>query len=198
MSDNLPDSTYTVGQSDSSAVAMETRNVLNNGGDTIGQLSLPVNTSEAIWTAKLAQYASIISLTSATDNINTSVLTSSAPVTTSSASPTLVSGMTTKPSAGNYLVFFNGSASTNGANAAGSFGLYLNSVLIPETKRDISCNLQLLGGLVSISLNTIAVGTYSGGKVTMDGNSTLELKYYSSNGGTIGFSDRTMMLVKVG
>lgn len=196
--DNLPNSVYELGQPDPSHNQMETRTVLNNSGQTIGQLSLPVGTSEQIWALKIAQYAALVGPYSPSDSINSLVLTGSTPVTTSSATPSLVSGMTIKPAPGSYLVFFNGSASTNGANASGSFGLYLNGILISETKRDISCQLQLLGGLVSISLNTIAVGTYSGGKVTMDGTNTLELRYFSANGGTIGFSDRTMMLIKVG
>lgn len=195
--DSLPNSVYTAALPDPSSLAMETRNVLNNGGQTIGQLSLPVGTAESIWAAKISQYALIVGPYVPADSINSLVLTGSGAVTTSSGTPSLVPGMTTKPAPGAYLVFFNGSASTNGANASGSFGLYKDGVLLTETKRDISCQLQLLGGLVSISLNTIAVGTYSGGKITVDGTNTIELKYLSANGGTIGFSDRTMMLIRV-
>lgn len=175
----------------------ETRNIVNGSAQIIGTLKLPAGTAEAIWTVLLAFHGGLISSIPASDDIDTLVLTGSGSVTTSSGQPSLVPGMTAKPTAGSWLIFFNGSASTNGANAAGSFGLYKDGVLITETKRDISCQLQLLGGLVSISLNTIAVGTYSGGKVIVDGTNTIELKYLSSNSGTIGFSDRTMMLIKV-
>jgi len=36
---------------------MATRNILNYLGDIVGQLELPDNTSEGVWTAKLAMFA---------------------------------------------------------------------------------------------------------------------------------------------
>lgn len=197
MSDNLPDSNNPPATIDPTTVSFDTKNVLDHHGSIIGTLSLPSTTSEQYWSLILTYYAAVAAGSTTPDSLNTTFLSATGSVTTSSASAVTVSGMTVKPSSGSYLAFFNGSVSTNGASAAGQFGLYVDGVLISETKRDISCNLQLLGGLVSVSLNTIAVGTYTGGKITLDGSQTLDLKYRSTNGGTIGFLERTLMLIKV-
>lgn len=121
---------------------------------------------------------------------------STANITTSSATPSVL--LTITPAAGIYIVQFSGSANTVGASAAGSFGIYLNGSLIADTARPISCNLQLLGGLVTISLNNIAVGSYTGSQVTLNGTDVIDIRFRSTNGGTIGFTERSMILMNIG
>lgn len=138
----------------------------------------------------------IITLKSSSD-LNTQITSATGNVSTSSGTASTVSGMTKTPPAGSYLVQFNGSIYTGGASAIGEFGIYKNGVLVTETRRDISCNLQLLGGLITISLNTIGVGTYTAGEIVADGNDIIDVRYRSTNGGTIGFKERVLTLIKV-
>lgn len=175
---------------------METRNVLNQSAQVIGLLSLPVGTIESVWTEKLAQYAQSIS--NIIENLlNTLNLNASAQTTTSSATPATITGMSAVPTKGKYIAIFSGSIYTAGASAIGEFGIYVDGVLLPETRRDISCSLQLLGGLVSVSLNSIGVGTYTGTQVDLNGAQTLDVRFRSTNGGTIGFKERVLTLLQV-
>lgn len=176
---------------------MATRNILDSLGNVIGTLTLPDETTEEQWTAALAPYAAEPTIHSKPPTILIITKIATDGISTSSSQPTTLSGMVEKPIAGKYIALFNGSISTNGASASGKFGFYIDNVPITETIRPVSCNLQLLGGLVTISLNTIGVGTYSGTEVVLNGEQTIEVKYFSTNGGTIGFGERVMTLIKV-
>lgn len=173
------------------------RNILDNLGHVIGTLDLPASTSEADWSAALSIYANPAAAPAPLKLINSIVLSGTSSVTTSSGTPATVSGMTYAPSAGKYVIFFSGSIYTDGASAKGEFGIYVDGVLVAETRRDISCNLSLLGGLVTISLNAIGVGTYTGTQVTLNGAQVIDVRFKSNNGGTIGFLERTMIVMKV-
>ena len=177
---------------------METRNILNSSSSVIGTLTLPDGTSEDIWTAMLAPYAlASTPLPNPSQSLKSINLTGAGNVTTSSSTASTISGMTYTPASGKYLVFFSGTNYTAGASAEGEFGIYLAGTLMAESRRDIKCNLTLLGGLVTISLNAIGVGTYTGTEVILDGTQTIDVKFKSNNGGTIGFGERVMTLLKV-
>lgn len=172
----------------------ETRNILDTLGNVIGALTLPDGTSESIWTQQLAEYSTVVVNVPRTD---VTTLTTNATSTITNSTSTLATLLTLNPPAGTYLADFNGSVNTGGASATGEFGIYINGSLLTETKRPISCNLQLLGGLVSISLNNIAVGTNTATEVTLDGTQTVDVKFKSTNGGQIGFAERVLTLLKV-
>lgn len=176
---------------------MATRNILDSFGNVIGQLTLPDETSEGAWTAALAPYTLASYTPPISPVVATAIISGSGSVTTSSAQASTVGSMTYKPAAGTYLIDFNGGIYTGGASATGEFGLYVDSVLLAETRRDISCNLALLGGLVTISLNAIGVGTFTGSQVDLNGSQTVEVKFKSTNGGTIGFNERVLRLMRV-
>lgn len=177
---------------------METRNILNSSSSVIGSLSLPDGTSEDIWTFLLAQYAAASTPAPVPAQALKSItVTGTGNVTTSSGTASTVGSMTYTPVSGKYLVFFSGTNYTSGASAEGEFGVYVGGVLQPESRRDIKCNLTLLGGLVTISLNSIGVGTYTGTEISLDGTQTVDVKFKSNNGGTIGFGERVMTLLKV-
>lgn len=176
---------------------MATRNILNYLGQTIGTLTLPDSASEQQWTDALAPYAQVPAAPAIAPILETITKTATDSVTTSSSQPSTVGSMTDVPKKGRYLAFFNGAITTNGASASGKFGFYVNGVAVNESIRPISCNLVLLGGLVTISLNTIGVGTYCGTEIDLDGTQTIDVRFFSTNGGTIGFNERTMTLVKV-
>jgi len=172
------------------------RNILDPLGNVIGTLQLPDNTREEVWTAALSIYSTIPS-TKTVKLLDTQIVKATSQTTTSSGTPSTVEHMTQTPGAGTYLAFFNGSIYTDGVSAKGEFGIYINNVLVQDTRRDISCSLSLLGGLVSISLNSIGLGTYTGTQVVLTGNDIIDVKFKSSNGGTIGFLERSFILVKV-
>lgn len=176
---------------------MVTRNILDSLGNIIGTLTLPDETTEQQWVMALAPYAAAQSQPTIPPNIHTITKVATDNISTSSSQPSTLGGMIDKPAAGKYIALFNGSISTNGASASGKFGFYIDNIPLTETLRPVSCNLQLLGGLVTISLNTIGVGTYSGTEVTLNGEQTIDVKYFSTNGGTIGFGERVMTLIKV-
>lgn len=176
---------------------MATQNILDSLGDIIGTITYPDGTDQSIFDAQLANYAAPSPTPLKLADLPTITLTQTGQVTTSASTPTVVAGMSTVPPAGTYIVLFSGSVNTNGASASGTFGVYVNGNLLPETNRPISCNITLLGGLVTVSLNAIGVGTYSGTQVILDGLSTLDIRFASTNGGTIGFNERTLTLIKV-
>lgn len=179
-------------------VIMATRNILNNLGQVVGQLTLPDETTEDQWTAALTPYAQEPQIPLPAPVLKTTTKTALDSISTSSSQPSTLGNMSDTPEAGTYIAWFNGSITTNGASASGKFGFYVDGVALQETIRPVSCNLQLLGGLVTISLNTIGVGTYSGTQITLNGTQTIDVRYFSTNGGTIGFGERVMTLIKVG
>lgn len=177
---------------------MAIRNILDSLGNVVGSLTLPDETTEAQWEAALGPYAIAIPEAPNTSvNILTYKVQSTANVTTSSGTAATVGGMTIVPQAGVYQARFNGGIYTDGASAKGEFGIYINGVLLSETRRDISCNLSLIGGLITISLNAIGVGTVTETEIYLDGTQTIDVRFRSLNGGTIGFSERVFTLMRV-
>ncbi len=175
---------------------METRNILDTLGNVIGSLELDSGLSEAIWTEKLNEYSQTVT-NSLRTIVATQNITASSTTTTSSSSAAVISGMERNLTAGKYLATFTGNIYTAGASATGEFGIYLNGSLIANTRRDIFCNLTLLGGLVTVSLNAIGVGTTTGTELTVNENDLVDVRFRSTNGGTIGFKERSLTLIKV-
>lgn len=176
---------------------MATKNILDYLGQVVGTLTLPDSTTDDQWAAALAPYAQAPAPPSIPPSIISFTDVATDSVTTSSSQPATLTGMTRVPPAGTYIALFNGAITTNGASASGQFGFYVDGAPLPETIRPISCNLQLLGGLVTISLNTIGVGTYTGTQIDLNGTQTIDVRFLSTNGGTIGFNQRVMTLIKV-
>lgn len=173
-----------------------TSNVLDINNNVVGTLTYLTSTPANIVNQLLALYSNAPT-NFVPASINTIVVSQTSAATTSAASPSVLSGMTAMPPAGTYMVFFSGSVNTNGSSASGAFGIYLNGTLLPETNRPVSCNLSLLGGLVSVSINAIGVGTYTGTQVILDGHSTIDVRFSSTNGGVIAFSERVLTLMQV-
>lgn len=177
---------------------MATRNILDSLGNVVGSLTLPDTTSEQDWQAALSPYAAVnVAVPINAPLIKTTNITGSGAVTTSSGTASIIGNMSITPDAGTYLAEFNGGIYTGGASATGEFGIYIDGVLIAETRRDISCNLTLLGGLVTVSLNSIGVGTNTATQVTLNGTQAIEVRFRSTNGGIIGFNERVFTLIRV-
>lgn len=176
---------------------MATRNILDSIGNVIGTLTLSDTAPESDWTAALSSYVTPPAAPSSGLNLQTYTVSGSGATTTSSANAATVGTMTHTPMAGVYSASFSGSIFTDGASAQGEFGIYVDGVLLPETRRDIKCNLTLLGGLVSISLNAIGVGTNTQTEIRLDGSQVIDVRFKSNNGGTIGFNERVFTLTRL-
>lgn len=172
------------------------RNVLDPLSNVIGTLTFPDGTSEDAITAALSIYSSAV-IDPIVEGVKTLAISSTSTTTTSSSTYTTISEMTLIPPKGTYIVSYSGSVNTGGSNASGSFAVHVNGTIVSDTRRDISCTLSLLGGLVTISTNAIALGTYSGSRIQMNGTDTLDVRFKSTNGGTISFLERTLTLMKV-
>lgn len=144
------------------------------------------NVQSAIEEAKAAASNTVITYVSDTSN-----------QTTTSASYTNITGMTSTPASGTYLVIFNGKASTSGASAGGSFSIAVAGSTQTDSVRDISCNLVLLGGLVTISVNTIASSMTCVSRVTVNGSQAITAQFKSNTGGTISVTEKNMTIMKV-
>lgn len=172
------------------------QNILDSLGNTIGTLTVDDLTPAETVQSLLGLYSSPFNLSEVRvlASYNASATGS---VTTSSQVVSIIGGMTLVPPKGEYVVIYSGDINTSGVNAAGQYGIYKDAVLVDDTRRSVSCSLSLLGGLVSISLNAIGVGTYTGTRVSVDGANVLDVRFNSANGGTIGFGNRSFMALKV-
>lgn len=108
-----------------------------------------------------------------------------------------INSMTLTPAAGNYLVIFNGRASTSGASAGGLFGIAVAGSLQADSVREVSTNLTLLGGLVTISLNTVAASVTCVSLVTVNGSQAITSQFKSTTGGTINIGERNLTVLKI-
>lgn len=176
---------------------MITQNILDSLGNVIGTLSFPDGTDSGTISAAVALYASATAVAISVPSLNTITTSLTTSITNSASTPMVAIATPAFAPKGTYIVQFSGSVNTGGSSASGTFGIYVNGGLLPETNRPISCNLTLLGGLVSVSVNQIGIGTYSGTQIVLDGNSTLDVRFASSNGGTLGFTERVLTLIKV-
>lgn len=172
-------------------------NILDSLGNTLGTLTFPDGTSTSTINAAVALYTVANPVTVKPAVLNTITLSQTSAITNSASTPQVMQGLSDIPPKGTYVVQFSGSVNTNGSSASGTFGIFVNGTLLPETNRPVSCNLSLLGGLVTVSINAIGVGTYSGTQVSLDGNSTIDVRFASTNGGTIGFNERVLTLIQV-
>ncbi len=129
--------------------------------------------------------------------LNTERSTGSSGLTRSAQTFSQISGMVKTPAAGRWLVIFNARAVTTGASTQGEFQIYKNDIAIVETLQEVSCNLVLLGGLVTISLNTVGGNATCIGDVLCNGTDVIDVKWRSANGGTVAVSSRVLYMVKV-
>lgn len=129
--------------------------------------------------------------------LDTYYVSSTSVVSTSSTTMALVGSMTVTPPAGSYLIFFGAKANTSGVNAQSEYGIYVGGTLVPETKRELSCSLTLLG-VITVSLNTIGVEARTSSRISVDGTQTVEIKFRSVNGVAVSFGERSLTLVRVG
>lgn len=118
--------------------------------------------------------------------------------TTTSTTYANITNMTSTPASGTYFVIFNGHATTSGASSSGLFALALAGSIQTDSVREISSNLILLGGLVTISTNTIGCSMTCVSKITANGSQAITAQFKSTAGGTINIQEKSLTLLKVG
>lgn len=120
-------------------------------------------------------------------------------VTRTLNSPAVIGSMTLTPTvAGTYYFLMVGSASTGGVNGSGTFGLYKNGSLVPETNETISCTAAILG-LVTLSSLNIRVPLMMSTKIAMNGTTdTLDARFQSNDGQTISVYARNIIGIRIG
>lgn len=149
------------------------------------------------FSAKNVQSAIEEAKTTAITTLNYYHVTDNSIISTTSNTFVSVSGMSITPVAGTYMVTFSGKSTMTGASVRSEYAIYSGGSLIPNSLRETSCNLTLLGGLVTISLNTIGVGANTSTIVTVNGSQTIDVRYRSVNGGTIQVTERNLTLIRV-
>lgn len=112
--------------------------------------------------------------------------------TTTSGTNALLTGMTSTPPIGTYLVIFSAAVNSNSAGATVSLSLFNNGTQKADSVRNIS---QFDGG--ALSATSASGGVDINGIVTVNGSQAIEIRW-STSGGTATCGPRTMTLLKVG
>lgn len=125
-------------------------------------------------------------------------LTATSTVTTSSATFSVISGMTTTPIAGTYLIQYSGSmAITSGVNGSAEIAIFQNGTVVTHTTRTMSLTVALALGLIG----TAAVapsGSDTTAIVTLNGSETIDVRFRSVSGDPFRCTSRSMQIIKIG
>lgn len=120
-------------------------------------------------------------------------LTGSSTVTTTSGTYSVVSGMTTTPPAGTYLVIFTGTFRIASDGADGNFAIFKAGSVVQESVRRHFTTVTVLLGLINNNLQSSGTPM---AKVTVDGTQLIEGRFRAASG-TIACDDRSMILVRI-
>lgn len=121
---------------------------------------------------------------SGTGGVGTGCTEISATSVTSTISSTynVISGMTSTPSAGMYVVLFSSTGSTSKSSAIINYGIFINGTLVDSSERTYR-------GTTSTT-HTL----YTQAKVTVNGSQTIDIRYKTSDG-TFTVGIRNMLLL---
>lgn len=189
---------------------MSTRNVLNYNGATIGQMTLPDDTTEDQWVAALAPYAYqnvVIQLTEGAIKfinnewviVQNGVLkplgltpigvSDNTSVSTSSSTFSVVPTMTFVPPAGTYMVFFSFSCGAD-SDADGEIAIAVDGTIVTDSNRRIYCEAAGLLG----AIGSYRAGSTSVASVVVNGSQAVEGRY-KATAGTIGGTYRKLIFI---
>lgn len=118
-------------------------------------------------------------------------ITSTTPVSTTSGTDALLTGMTTTPAAGTYLVLFNTDIDSTAAGAAISISYYVGGVQVASTLRKTS---HFDGGTLSAG-NARAVASLQS-IITVNGSQAIEVRW-SRSSGTATAASRSLITLRV-
>lgn len=174
--------------------------VLNRINDNFasGLLSATTNISVASATAPTA--GQVLTATSSTAAIwgpaillTTYYATGSTTVTTTSATYTLVSGMTVTPVAGTYIAFFSGTFRIASNGADGDVAIFSGGSIVQASNRRQFTTVSIVLGLIGNNLQSSGTPI---GEVTVNGSQAVEGRF-RANSGTIAVDDRSLVLVRI-
>lgn len=112
--------------------------------------------------------------------------------TTTSATPALLTGITTTLPIGTYLVWFSSSTQSNGTNCTQTFGLYVGGSLKADSARTIQ---PYDGGTLAATTATGAVNIQA--LIVLTSSTVVQIEW-STAGGTATCHQRTMNWLKIG
>jgi hypothetical protein len=115
-----------------------------------------------------------------------------ADATTTSATPALLTGITTTLPLGIYLIWFSASCESEGTNSTSTFGLYVGGTL----KADSARTSQPYDGGTLAAANATA-GVAINAQITLTASTVVQIEW-STSGGTSVCHQRTMNWLKVG
>lgn len=118
-------------------------------------------------------------------SVSLTIVEASTDTTTTSASDVLMSGMTTTPAVGSYLVWFEGDVTHNSSGSTINTSIYFNGAIIATSNRQWQRGNQTMGG----SFACVA-------KITADGINAIEGRW-STSGATATCHRRQLYLIPV-
>lgn len=118
-------------------------------------------------------------------------------VTTTSATYSLITGMTITPVAGTYLVLFSGNVSAGGsATVTGNTAAFIDNTMIVDSVRTVDISVASLIGVINSSANGSASNIIT--KVVLNGSQAINIRFNkTSTAGTITCIQRSLSLIKL-
>lgn len=138
--------------------------------------------------------ALLTSLSFPIPNLQYTLLTGSSTVTTTSGTYSTVSGMTTTPPQGTYLVIFSGTFRIASNGADGDFAIFKAGSIIQDSNRRHFTTVTIVLGLIG---NNIQSSGCPHAVVTVDGTQVIDGRFRAT-GGTIACDDRNLILIRLG
>lgn len=131
-------------------------------------------------------------VTISTPPIQPTTIASISSITTTSGTDSVMTGMTSTPIAGTYMVTFNGNAQMQTAGAFIFISFYVNGV------QDANSDLQFApfaGGTLTSGQSSVPVS--NSGVYTVNGSQAIDVRWHVS-GGTATSTQRKLILLKIG
>lgn len=119
-------------------------------------------------------------------------VSATATATTTSATPALLTGITTTLPIGIYLIWFSSSCQSDGTNSTATFGLYVGGTLKADSAR---ASQPYDGGTLAAANATAGVAINA--LITLTTSTVVQIEW-STSGGTSVCNQRTMNWLKVG
>lgn len=113
-------------------------------------------------------------------------------ITTTSATPAVVTGMTLSPTPGTYIAIFSACIVSPGTSSTMTFGLYVGGTLKADSLRTIQ---PYDGGALAAATADAAVAL--NGLITVTAGQAVTIQWASTGGGTATCNQRTLNLILV-
>lgn len=122
--------------------------------------------------------------------INPTILGSPTDVSTTSSTYASISGVSTTPSAGSYLVIFNCEYSI-GEDTNGDIALFVNNTEQTLTTRNLSIDAVTLFGATATNGGSLCIIS----TVSLNGSTPISIRFRENGGGTLKVGSRQLILI---